>query len=282
MPFTIKPVIYGSLACGLVNTKCIATITGLGTVFIKDNWITKVAKRLYALSLKFVEVVFFQNNSDKELFINNRLITNSQSRLVPGSGIDTSVFVSEEEPSYHQTKFLLIARMLKDKGIEEFVAAAKGIKALYPHVVFQLLGPLGVENRTSISDSKVKEWQAEGAVEYLGESADVRPFIQKASCIVLPSYREGLSRVLLEASSMSRPIIASDVPGCREVIDDGITGFLCKVKNTKDLEEKMLTFMSLQSEQREDMGKEGRKKIKEEFDIAIVIQDYLTEIRHFL
>ena len=279
MPFTIKPVIYGSMASRFARVHHISTITGLGTVFIKNNWITKIVKKMYLLSLKSVSVVFFQNASDQELFVNGELVRIEKTALIQGSGIDINTFLSSKEPSYENTTFILIARMLWDKGVGEFVGAAKNVKALYPNVKFQLLGPLGVQNPTSISEHKIQEWEAGGDVKYLGDTIDVRPYIEAASCVVLPSYREGLSRVLLEASAMSRPIIASDVPGCREIVDDKMTGFLCEVRSVNDLTDKMVSFISLSESARSKMGHEGRIKIKREYTVEKVCKKYLESIK---
>ena len=280
LPFTIKPVIYGSLVAKILNIHTIATITGLGTAFIRNTWVTKLVKKLYLFSLKSVAVVFFQNTSDRNMFIGQSLLKSDQAYLIPGSGIDTSKFSVYKTSGQvsNQVIFILIARLLWDKGIGEYVSAARKIKIHYPEFKFQLLGPLGVENRTSISKGDVEKWHAEGVIEYLGEARDVRPFISNASCVALPSYREGLSRVLLEASAMSKPIIATDVPGCREVVDDKVTGFLCKVKNVDDLAEKMVSFISLSNAEKIEMGAKGREKVALEFSIEKVCRKYLKMI----
>lgn len=280
LPFTIKPVIYGSLAAKLLNIQTIATITGLGTVFIKNTWITVLVKKMYLLALKNVAIVFFQNCADRDMFLDQNLIKPKQARLIPGSGVDTKKFSNLGSSNQFPEKvtFILIARLLWDKGIGEFVSAARKLKTYHPEVKFQLLGALGVENKTSISKDDVEGWHAEGVIEYLGEAEDVRPFIKRASCVVLPSYREGLSRALLESSSMSRPIIASDVPGCREVVEDKVTGFLCKVKSVDDLVEKMLLFINLTNAEKIEMGAKGRQKVALEFTVEEVCQKYLKVI----
>ena len=280
LPFTIKPVIYGSLAASLLNIQTIATITGLGTVFIKETWITILVKKMYLFALRNADTVFFQNCSDRNMFLEEKLIQPKQVRLIPGSGVDIKKFVNLETSSQFPEKatFILIARLLWDKGVREYVSAARKVKSYHPEVKFQLLGPLGVENKTSIPKNDVEIWHSEGIIEYLGEAKDVRPFIKRASCIVLPSYREGLSRVLLESSSMSRPIIATDVPGCREVVEDKSTGFLCKVRSVDDLVEKMLSFINLTNAEKIEMGAKGRKKVALEFSIEEVCYKYLKAI----
>ena len=278
LPFTIKPVIYGSIAARLNNVPNIATITGLGTVFISRNWITSVVKFLYRFSLKKAKVVFFQNNDDKELFIRDGLVNPNVCKLTPGSGIELDKFKVYDLPNLPKMKFILIARMLADKGIFEYVNAARYLKNLYPKISFQLLGPLDVKNRTAISKTQMKSWINEGIIEYLGETDDVSIFIKDSSCVVLPSYREGTSRVLLEASAMGRPIIASNVSGCKEIVEDGINGFLCKVKDSADLGKKLQKMILLPYESKVKMGLLGRKKIEIEFDQKIVCKIYNDEL----
>ena len=276
--FTIKPVIYGAIAAKLFSIKTVVMITGLGTAFIAEGWITRLVMRLYRFALSSVALVFFQNNDDKDLFLNNHLINQSVWRLTPGSGIDPHQFPYMSLPLNDEITFTLIARMLWDKGVGEYVEAAKIIRAKYPNTKFQLLGAVGVENRTAVSDEKMGAWVDEGFVEYLGETNDVRPYIENASCVVLPSYREGTARVLLEAASMGRPIIASDVPGCREVVDNGISGLLCRSKDHIDLSDKMEIMINLSFEERKMMGIKGREKVEKYFNQDIVNELYLEAI----
>jgi len=276
--FTIKPVIYGSIAARLVKVRTIVMITGLGTAFIADAWITKIVKALYRFALSSVSSIFFQNIDDKNLFVSQKLVDLRVCRLTPGSGVDLDKFAYAELPNTSDTVFLLIARMLWDKGIGEFVDAARIIKGRYPNARFQLLGPLGVENRTSISNSTMVEWETAGLIEYLGETDDVAYYIERACCVVLPSYREGTSRVLLEAAAMCRPLIATDVPGCREVVDDGITGFLCKSRDAVSLARKIELMLKLPYETRKVMGAKGREKVENEFNQDIVCDLYIEEI----
>ena len=276
--FTIKPVIYGSIAARLMNVKSIVMITGLGTAFIKDNWLTKLAKALYKVSLLTVSTVFFQNAADKGIFVSNRLVDPERCRFTPGSGVDTNKFFMADLPLQRDMIFLLIARMLWDKGIGEFVDAARIIKSVYPKSRFQLLGPDRVENRTAIPSSKIAEWQEEGIIEYLGATSNVTSYIQRACCVVLPSYREGMSRVLLEAAAMGRPLIATDVPGCREVVEDGVTGLLCKPKDCVSLSQKMEMMLNLSYQDRLSMGIKGREKIRDEFSENIVCDLYIDAI----
>ena len=178
--------------------------------------------------------------------------------------------------------FLLIASMLWDKGVAEFVEAARQLRSEFHDVRFQLLGFLDVSNRTAISRGQMQVWESEEIIEYLGETDDVRPYIADADCVVLPSYREGLPRTLLEAASMGRPIIAADVTGCREVVDHGVNGYLCKAKDKSDLSEKMKDMIKLSIDERREMGLRGRKKIEENFDEKIVVQKIFNRIESIL
>lgn len=278
LTFSIKPVIYGSLVGRTLKVPVIAMITGLGTGFLSNNWITMVIKSLYKIALSKTSIVFFQNSDDKNLFLDSALVKSNQCRMTPGSGVDLEKFSFKKMPIEKPLVFLLIARMLKDKGIYEFVEAAKRVKRIHHDVEFQLLGPLGVQNRTAISNEQMQSWVRELHVSYLGETDDVRTYIKKASCIILPSYREGTSRVLLEACSIGRPIIATNVPGCKEVVDDGINGFICKPKDSHDLANKILKMLSLTRSNRVEMGKRSRKKVENTYSHQIVNNLYLKEI----
>ena len=216
---------------------------------------------------------------DKGLFISRKIVCDVSTELVPGSGIDLESFSEAPYPDNQEPKFLLIARMLRDKGVGEYVEAARILKKKYPKMRFQLLGPLGVENRSAILKNDMDNWVEEEVIEYLGETDNVRTFIEQSDCIVLPSYREGTSRVLLEAAAMARPIIASNVTGCREVVDDQQTGFLCEAKNSSDLAEKIELMSRLSKSARRQMGLRGRKKVAAEFDQKIVAGIYLEALR---
>ena len=238
---------------------------------------------MYKLALKNSKRVFFQNRDDFELFLNEGLVEKKICDILPGSGVDTQKFKPiQREKKDKFFRFLLIARILWDKGIGEYVEAAKIIRQKYKNVKFQLLGGIGVDNPTAISKKIIDKWVKDEIIEYLGETDDVRKFIYRADCIVLPSYREGTSRVLLESASMEKPLIATNVPGCKEVVEDGINGYLCKVKDSKDLASKMEKMLNLSEENRALMGKKGREKIVKEFDEKIVINKYLETISQIL
>lgn len=278
LSFTIKPVIYGSIAARITNVSSVAMITGLGTAFIATNWLTAIVKKLYAFSLSSASAVFFQNNDDKELFVENDLVDPMICQITPGSGLDIKKYPYLPYRSSGELVVLLVARLLWDKGIMEFVDAARALKNRFPKVQFQLLGPIGVENRTSIPESEVQKWVREGVIRYLGETEDVKPYLEKACCVVLPSYREGTSRVLLEAAAVGRPLIATNVPGCKEIIVEGVTGYLCEPRDHFSLARKIEQMLMIEPEERRIMGVKGRAKVELEYDQEIVFDSYIKII----
>jgi glycosyltransferase involved in cell wall biosynthesis len=283
LSYTIKPNIYGTIAANLLNIKVIKNISGLGTVFIKKSLATKVAKLLYKFSNQRASKVFFQNQDDGDLFVKKHLVDKDKVHILPGSGVDTENFLPVKyEKKDKIFRFLLIARILKDKGIFEYVDAAREMKKKYKNIEFQLLGSLDVANVTAISKEAVDRWISDDLINYLGATDDVRNYISQVDCIVLPSYREGTPRTLLESASMQKPIVTTDTVGCKDVVDDGKTGFLCKVKDSKDLEDKMIKMMNLTDNDRSKMGKLGREKMLEKYDEKIVIQKYINSIEKIL
>ena len=280
--YTVKPNVFGSLASRIYGTPYINNVAGLGAVFIGGGWLKRVVSILYKIAFKNSSKVFFQNKDDLNLFRENRLISHQLTEVLPGSGINLNYFFPIENTtglSINSTfKFLLIARMLKDKGVIEYVNAAKLLKESGVNAEFCLLGFLDVQNPAAISTEQMKAWVEQGFVRYLGTSDDVRVHIAQADCIVLPSYREGTPRALLEAAAMAKPIITTNVVGCKEVVVDGENGMLCEAKNSIDLAAKMNKMLLLSEDQRRLMGGKGRAKMEQEFDEKIVIQKYLQAI----
>jgi glycosyltransferase involved in cell wall biosynthesis len=223
--------------------------------------------------------VFFQNPDDRQLFADAGLARSEATELLPGSGIALSRYQpSAQAESGHGFRFLLVGRMLINKGVCEFAEAARMVRRRIPAARFQLLGPVHETNPNLVPIATIRAWEAEGLVEYLGVTDDVRPYIAAAHCVVLPSYREGVPRTLLEAAAMARPMIATDVPGCRDVVDDRINGLLCRVRDPDDLAAKMLEMAAMPIEMRCRMGVAGRTKVEREFDEALVIRKYLDAI----
>lgn len=274
--YTIKPNVYGSLAAQRLGIPVVNNISGLGTAFIRSNWLTTVAKMLYRTGLRRSRRVFFQNEDDRRLFVAMGLVAPERTGVLAGSGIDLTRFApaaATERPP-HERRFLLIARLLWDKGVGEYVEAARRLRARHPNVRFQILGFLDVENRTAVSRDDIEAWVRDGVIDYLGATDDVRPFIADADCVVLPSYREGTARTLLEAAAMGRPLLASDVPGCRNVVDEGLNGFLSRVRDGQHLAERMEAFLALSAAEVAAMGRHSRAKVEAEFDERHVVERY--------
>lgn len=282
LTFSIRPAIWGNFITRVLQIPTVTNITGVGPLFTSKNLAYRVARSIYRYALKKTKKVFFQNFDDMHLFIKNKFVSQEIAERIPGSGVDFHKFspqISKEKDS-EIFIFLFIGRLIKDKGIFEFVEAARIINKKYPSVLFNVIGPFWHQNLKSntISKSELRNWIEEGIIDYEGEKKDVRKYIAKADCIVLPSYREGTSNILLEAASMEKPAITADVTGCREIVEDNITGFLCKVRDSKDLADKMEKMLLLSPEERSAMGQKARQKIIKEYDKEIVLCAYLKAI----
>jgi glycosyltransferase involved in cell wall biosynthesis len=279
LSYTIKNNIFGARAARAVGVPFLPNVTGLGTAFLSGKLLQIVVERLYRRSFSTLPTVFFQNEDDRDLFLDRSMIRPNQARLLPGSGIDLVRFEpAEMPPAEGAPVFLMIARLLRDKGVAEFVDAARQIKARHPQARFQLLGAAGSANRSAIDRVTLDAWVAEGAVEYLGTTSDVRPAIEAVSCVVLPSYREGAPRTLIEAAAMARPVITTDVPGCRAVVDPDVSGFFCKVRSAESLATAIERFLTLPPAAQLAMGQAGRAKMEREYDQAIVVDAYRAAI----
>ena len=280
--YTAKPNIYGAVAAHLLGIKVINNIAGLGSVFIEGGVLARFLRFMYRVALKRSHRVFFQNHEDLQQFVAAKIVRSDQAGLIPGSGVDLDYFssgaVSNPRASKAGFRFLLVARMLKDKGVVEFAEAAIQLRKNYPAAEFCLLGFLDAQNPTALTRGQVQAWVDEGHIHYLGASDDVRSHLAAADCIVLPSYREGLPRTLLEAAAMGKPVVATDVPGCRSVVVNGENGFLCRPKDAQDLAANMAKMMALPDAVRDQMGQAGRLKMEREFGEQVVIRHYLSAI----
>jgi glycosyltransferase involved in cell wall biosynthesis len=279
--YTVKPNIYGTLAAKYCKIKSISITTGLGNAFSNNGALFYFAKYLYKLSSIYAAEVWFLNSSDRAIFFKNKIITERNSFILPGEGVNTSLFKpTQPYPENEVTTFLLVSRMLYDKGIYIFTEASRILIKKGYAVSSILLGQLDLDNPEAISIETIEKWQQEGIITYLGSTTDVKPYIEKANVVVLPSYyKEGIPKVLLEAASMQKPIIASRIPGCIEVVDDGVNGYLCTPRDVEDLSEKMEKFIHLSQVEKIAMGKAGRKKIMQNFDEDIIINIYLDKIK---
>ena len=276
--YTIKPNVYGTLAASFLKIPSINNVCGLGTVFLKKNLVSHIAMMLYKIAFRFPKKVFFQNSDDLALFLDRKLIDPKLADLIPGSGIDLTRFTPIEFKRNEVFTFLLISRLITDKGILEYVEAIQKLKSKGLQARFQLLGAKDPKHKRGIQLPVIESWIESGTLEYLGRTDDVRGFIENADCVVLPSYREGTPRTLLEAASSAKPIIATDVPGCHHVVEDQYNGLLCKLKSADDLAEKMEKMASLDEDTLQKFGKNGRRKIESQFDEKLVINKYLHEI----
>lgn len=283
LSYTIKNNVFGAMAASTVGVPFLPNVTGLGTAFLSGGLLQVVAEGLYRRAFAKLPIVFFQNEDDRSLFIDHRLVKGHQARLLPGSGIDLAHFTPAPYPSEDRAPvFLMISRLLRDKGVVEFVEAARQVKAQAPEARFQLLGAVAAENRTAIDAATLNGWVDAGHVEYLGTTDDVRPHIARASCVVLPSYREGAPRTLIEAAAMARPSITTDVPGCRSVVEAGVTGLLCAPKDAKSLAETCNQFLSLSPAAKASMGLAGRRRMKEFYDQSVIVAQYRAAITQAL
>jgi glycosyltransferase involved in cell wall biosynthesis len=274
--YTVKPNIYGTMVARWLRIPSISTVSGLGTVFLTSGKTSSIARYLYGSAFKYPQRIFFQNQSDLEIFKDRKLLSKSNYDLIPGSGIDIRRFSPVQTPPKPPPFiFLMMARLIEEKGVREYVKASGMLRKEGLPVCCQLLGAPEPNHKRSIPMGEISM----GQVEYLGETADVRTYLNKSHAVVLPSYREGLSKSLLEAAAMGKPIIASDVPGCKEVVKDQINGLLCEPGNAADLRDKMKKLQALSTKQLEEMGKAGRNLVLEHFTEDRVINIYLKAIK---
>jgi glycosyltransferase involved in cell wall biosynthesis len=279
LQYTIKPNIYGTFAASLLKIPVINNVCGLGTAFLNKNLVSRIAIAMYKLAFRFPKLVFFQNNDDEKFFLKSKIIRQTKTDVIPGSGIDISRFIPDSRSFVKRPfTFLLISRLIHDKGIVEYIEAIKILKSKGHHVRYQLLGQIDTQHSRGIEKELVDKWIAQDAVEYLGAVEDVRPYINKSHCVVLPSYREGTPRSLLEAASSGKPIVATDVAGCNNVVNHKVNGFLCKAKNAQDLADKMAEMLAQDESSLDKMSKASRHIAESRFDEKIVIDKYLASI----
>ena len=275
LSYTIKPNIYGGIACRLTGTPLIANVTGLGDAIENGGWLQKLTVSLYKIGIGKAKQVFFQNPSNKATCLKYGIADNN-AIVLPGSGVNLDHHTYQEYPADGVIKFLYIARLQKDKGTGEYFEAAKAIKEKYPQTEFQVLGW-----KEGDYERQLSELISNGVINYLGTTSDVRPFLKDVHCTIMPSYHEGMSNVNLESAANGRPVITTNVPGCRETVDDGVSGILVNVRDSQSLINGIEKFLRLTYEQKKQMGVEGRKKVVREFDRQIVVKAYLDAINIF-
>jgi glycosyltransferase involved in cell wall biosynthesis len=278
LSFTAKPNIYGSLAAHIAGIPSLPNVSGLGTAFIGEGLLSHFVSLLHRLAFRKCPVVFFQNPDDRDLFLDRRIVRPGQAQLLPGSGVDLERF-APSPPTDGSVRFLFVGRLLGDKGVREFVEAAELLRSEEPAWRFQLLGPFDEGNRSAIKDVELRSWIERESVEYLGEAEDVRPHIAAATAVVLPSYREGLPRSLLEAAAMARPLVATDVPGSRRIVQHGVNGLLCAPRDPLSLAEALRQVGLMGAERRAAMGQAGRALVEREYGEHQVVAAYLDALK---
>jgi glycosyltransferase involved in cell wall biosynthesis len=282
LQYTIKPNIYGTLAASFSGTKTICTVTGLGYTFLNKSLASTVARNLYKLAFRFADKVLFQNSDDRAVFIGLNLTEAGKTAIVPGSGIDTRKFNPGfcTEKHDQNTNFLMVTRLLKDKGIYEYATAASTIASLYSNIRFHLAGDIDPDNPSSITRDELQKWIDENIIVYHGYVQDTRTVICQSDCVVLPSYREGMPRVILEAMAMGKPCITTDAPGCKDAIT-AECGFLTKTADADSLITQMLAFFDLSQSKRDQMGKAARMRAEQVFEEKLIYLKYLEIVLNF-
>lgn len=278
--YTIKPNIYGILAANRLNIPAVAVVTGLGHGISKGGIITAIIKRLYKTSLSRTVKTWFLNRDDCAYFVNERIAKSEKTQVIPGEGVDMECFNRKNTyPDHEPVQFLYVGRLLYEKGVGEFVEAINRLKERGLKVKGELLGFTDTLNPTAVTLSTVKAWDESGIIDYLGKTDDVRPYLEQVHCLVFPSYySEGIPRCLLEAASMEIPAITTDHVGCRDVVADGETGYLCQPKDVDSLFEQMLRFMELPAHEKKAMGQKARQLVARQFSETVVFDAYIRQI----
>ncbi len=273
LTYTIKPNVYGGMACASLGVPYIANITGLGTAVENGGILQKITLTLYKIGLQKAQKVFFQNSANQDFMLEHRIIKGAYD-LLPGSGVNLECHCFEEYPEDDGTlTFLFIGRLMKDKGIEELIEASKTICQRHNHIKFIAIGGCEEDYKERLEPIK-----ANCPIQFLGPQSDVHGFIKNSHAVILPTYHEGMSNVLQEAAASGRPVLASDIPGCRETFDEGVSGFGFKPRDVDSLCEAIEKFIALSYEKKAEMGRAGRAKMEREFNRDIVVQKYMDEI----
>lgn len=274
--YTVKPNLYAGLTASWLGIPYLPVVPGAGQAFVRRSAVTEVVKLLYKIAFRRAGAVWFLNEEDMALFRSEGLVSANKMERLDGEGIDLADFpMSEHEGESDSLTFLMIGRLLREKGVAEYAEAARLVKANYPQVRFRLLGMVDETNRNAITRQELETWQRAGIVDYLGATGDVLPYLQQADCVVLPSYyREGIPRSLMEGAAVGLPLITTDNTGCREVVRDGVNGLLCRAKDARSLAAAMTRMLELSAEERRRMGLQGRRLMEERFDVRLIVQRY--------
>jgi galacturonosyltransferase len=277
LSYTIKPNLYGGLVCRLLKIPFIPNVTGLGSTFWYKSNLQRILINLYKVAFYRASCVFFQNESNSAFFIGHDIKVNRY-KVIPGSGTNTDNFLYQEYPRDNDAiRLLFIGRVMKDKGIEEFLEVAKRIKEDYENVEFHILGPCDDEYKGIIQSLGEKK-----IIIFHGAKDNIKEYLKRSHAVIHPSYHEGMSNVLLEAAATGRPVLASNIPGCKEIFDEGIGGLGFEPGNVESLAEAIIKFIKLSNEERRIMGENGRRKVEREFNRAIIVNEYSLEINKIL
>ncbi|HEY4288728.1 MAG TPA: glycosyltransferase family 4 protein [Puia sp.] len=279
--YTIKANLFGTRAAARAGIPSVSVITGLGYAFSGNGWLQSIAKFLYKKELHNSTEVWFLNEDDRHIFTSQQLIQPEKTFLLPGEGVDTKTFYPAPYTPKEEVTFLLIGRIIRHKGIYEFIEATRLLKQQGLAIRCQLLGFFDDNNPVAIPRHEIDEWTRTGLLNYLGHTDKVAPFIEQADCIVLPSWREGLPLSLLEGASMCKALVATDTPGCRALVDDAANGYLCREKDAASLAEKMTLYYHLPAEAKTRMGLAGREKVLSAFTREKIAAIYLEKISSF-
>ena len=278
--FTPKGNIYAGLAARATGRPFLPNVSGLGTGFIRGGLLLKVQAALYREAFRGLPTVFFQNRDDAALFEKMGLVRREQVRLIPGSGVDCRAFAAappKDKPDA-ALRLLFVGRLLGDKGVRELADAMRLLRPRYPKLELTLVGELGAANRTAISTEELDGWVGDGLLTHAGHARDVRPFIKAADAVILPSYREGMPRALLEAAAMARPLLAADVPGCREIVRHEVNGLLFEVRSPQAIADAIERLIAVGPEQRRTWANNARTIAESEYDERLVIDAYRSEV----
>lgn len=272
--YTIKPNIYGGIVCRFLCIPYAENITGLGTAFQTENLVKKLVCLLYKTSCRDAKVVFFENEENKQIFFDSCLIRREQACCLNGAGVNLEEYSYTEYPAEEEPiRFLFIGRVMKEKGVDELFEAAYMIKKEYPKALFDIVGPMEDEYGAIL-----EQLEEEGIVTYYGYQKDIRPFVVKCHCFVLPSWHEGMANTLLEAASMGRPLITTRIHGCMEAVEEGVNGFLCERKNVKSLYDSLGNFIKLSWKEKCDMGLNSHKRMERKFDKYEVVKKTVAKL----
>lgn len=274
--YTIKPNIYGGFACNLKRIPMYANVTGLGTAFQGDGLLTKIVTLMYKIAFKKVKKVFFENEENRDIIVNKGIIDKTRTHCLSGAGVNLEEYTFATYPNNGTIRFLFIGRIMKEKGVDELFQTVERLKSEGADIVVDVVGPF-----EDHYEDKINELDKSMIINYHGYQSDVRPFIRQAHCFVLPSYHEGMANTLLESGAMGRPLITSNIHGCLEAVEDGKTGYLCKVKDADDLYIKMKQFIELPYEKKKKMGQLSHEHVANVFDKRKVVTETIREIMRY-